>query len=55
MGYKSEADITLDRINQYTGVSNDIFVYNSSDQTSCNIEMQKVARETIMDICATGS
>ena len=48
MRYKSEADTTLDRINRYIGVENEISMDNAPEKTGYNTEMQRVARLAIM-------
>ena len=40
MRSKSEAVMTLDRINRDVGVGNEIFMDNAPDQTVHNIDMQ---------------
>ena len=50
MRSKSEAGTTLDRINRDIVVANEIFMENSPDQTSYNIEMQRVARLARMKV-----
>ena len=40
-------------INQYDGVADKIIVENLPNQTGCNTEMHRVAREARMDFCTT--
>ena len=44
MRSKSEAVMTLDRINRDVGVGNEIFMDNAPDQTVHNIDMQILKR-----------
>ena len=50
MRSKSEAGTTLDRINRYVKVVNEIFMDNLTKKTGYNTEMQRVERLAIMGI-----
>ena len=50
MRSKSDDVTKLDRINRDFGVSNEIFIYNAPDKTGYNTKIQRLKRQTIMEV-----
>ena len=53
MKYKSESGMSIDKINQYVRVENEIFIDKKPEHNGYNIDIQKYASQVSMDFHTT--